>query len=588
MQSAEEVGVDVRELANDSTTPTVARRTTRSQRRLLSESGIITILSFGAYLAVAMLLDFKYYVFPGDAMARMANGFYVLFSRDPHLGAIGFVWTPLTSILDLFFLLFKGIWPALATHDVAGSLTSVCAMAASVYQVRAILADWGVPRTPRILLVALFALNPMIMYYAANGMSEAVYVFTLTAATRYLLRWIRDQDSTRSLVYAAIMLALAFLGRNEAVASAGLGTALVMVLAFEHSTGTRHHRVMAAATDGTVFVTPFAVTFAAWAISGYVLTHQLLAQFQVNALQVSIAGIRLQSATSRLMHEFHALSYIGPLLPIALVLAVVVALKRHDSQPWAIVCILGGALAFSLVSYVNGSIFPWFRFYILVVPIEVLFVGYVLSPGRSTKPERIHAESPQPSRNGSSRPQTRGRTTMLVSAVGVLAALVIVGPSLPATAKGMFNPIIGPEENQDLGFIFHRHLTAEDIDSKHHYAHVLSISQFIGRMHLPDGSVVTDDSVECVPEIVVTSPKAKVFVIPNDRDFDRILADPLTFHAHFMLVPAPVGLSAHNAINQEYPNIYRASEAFVRVAHSFPGTGNCPAFHLLRVVGYTS
>lgn len=177
---------------------------------------------------------------------------------------------------------------------------------------------------------------------------------------------------------------------------------------------------------------------------------------------------------------------------------------------------------------------------------------------------------------------------MLVSAVGVLAALVIVGPSLPATAKGMFNPIIGPEENQDLGFIFHRHLTAEDIDSKHHYAHVLSISQFIGRMHLPDGSVVTDDSVECVPEIVVTSPKAKVFVIPNDRDFDRILADPLTFHAHFMLVPAPVGLSAHNAINQEYPNIYRASEAFVRVAHSFPGTGNCPAFHLLRVVGYTS
>jgi len=533
-----------------------------------------------------MLLDFKYLIFPGDAMARMANGFYVLFSRDPHLAAIGFVWTPLTSIFDLFFLLFKGIWPALATHDVAGSLTTVCAMAGTVYQLRAILAEWGVARAPRLVLVALFALNPMILYYSANGMSEALYLFTLTAATRYLLQWMRNPAGQRSIVYAAAMLALAFLGRNEAVAAAGLGSALVVAVVFRRTPGTRHERIMAAATDGTVFVLPFATTFAAWAIAGYVLTHQLLAQFQVNALQVSIAGIRLQSASSRFVHEVHAFWYIAPLFPIALIWAIVVARKRHDSQPWAIVCILGGCLAFSLVSYLNGSIFPWFRFYIVAVPMEVLFVGYALSTTRSAAHASAQAATQGASNNGSTHPVIRQRDAAMLSLIGVLAALVVVGPSLPATAKGMLNPIIGPEETQDLGFVFHHQLTAEDIGSKQHYSHILSISHYIGSLHLANGSVLADDSVECVPEVIVTSPNAKVFVIPNDRDFQQILADPLTFGTDFMLVPAAVGLSADNAMNNEYPNIYGGRSSFVNLVHSFPGMANCPAFHLFRVIGH--
>ena len=33
------------------------------------------------------------------------------------------------------------------------------------------------------------ALNPMILYYGANGMAEAVYLFFLTAAVYFLIRW---------------------------------------------------------------------------------------------------------------------------------------------------------------------------------------------------------------------------------------------------------------------------------------------------------------------------------------------------------------------------------------------------------------
>ena len=69
--------------------------------------------SFAAYLTVAMVLDFHYLSFAGDAVSRMANGFYMLHSRDPHLAAVGFVWNPLSSVADLPLLLFNSWFPVL-------------------------------------------------------------------------------------------------------------------------------------------------------------------------------------------------------------------------------------------------------------------------------------------------------------------------------------------------------------------------------------------------------------------------------------------------------------------------------------------
>ena len=79
--------------------------------RLMSEDGVVTLIAFAIYLTVAILLDFKYQILPLDAVSRMANGYYVLWSRDPHLAAVGFVWSPLQSFADIPLLLFKPLVP---------------------------------------------------------------------------------------------------------------------------------------------------------------------------------------------------------------------------------------------------------------------------------------------------------------------------------------------------------------------------------------------------------------------------------------------------------------------------------------------
>ncbi|WP_415635168.1 hypothetical protein, partial [Propionibacterium acidifaciens] len=80
------------------------------RRRWCRAGGRAGAAAFVCYLAVALWLSAHDLVFP-DAMSRVANGYYVLFSRDPHLAAIGFVWNPLPSLAAIPLLLATPLWP---------------------------------------------------------------------------------------------------------------------------------------------------------------------------------------------------------------------------------------------------------------------------------------------------------------------------------------------------------------------------------------------------------------------------------------------------------------------------------------------
>ena len=62
------------------------------------ESAWIFGISLVLNLVLAYFLFFVWHIGNSDALSRTANAYYVLYSRDPHLAAIGFVWPPLSSI----------------------------------------------------------------------------------------------------------------------------------------------------------------------------------------------------------------------------------------------------------------------------------------------------------------------------------------------------------------------------------------------------------------------------------------------------------------------------------------------------------
>ena len=252
--------------------------------RTLSEGRLVFLLSFGLYFAVAWLLDLKYRTFWPDSVSRMANGFYILYSRDPHLAAVGFVWEPLQSIADAVFLIGNHLWPALSHNNMAGSLVSALAMAGAAYQICAALREWDVSRVPRLVLTAFVALNPLVMLYGGNGVSEGLYVFTLVASTRYLLRWVHKGD-LRSLAYAGVALGFGYLTRNEAVGGVALGAIVVGLVSLSRADGTRLSRVKTAMADLAIFVAPPFIAAAGWAITSFVITGEFFAAAPIRLRQ---------------------------------------------------------------------------------------------------------------------------------------------------------------------------------------------------------------------------------------------------------------------------------------------------------------
>ena len=104
-------------------------------------------------------------------------------------------------------------------------------------------------------LTLVFGINPMILYYAGNGMSDMLYTFLLVMTTRYFLRWLHD-GGLRPLVYAGSALGLAYLNRYEALGAAGMAGLVVLGVSYWRSQGQVKARIMGASADATIFLAP--------------------------------------------------------------------------------------------------------------------------------------------------------------------------------------------------------------------------------------------------------------------------------------------------------------------------------------------
>jgi hypothetical protein len=171
-------------------------------------------------------------------------------------------------------------------------------------------------------------------------------------------------------------------------------------------------------------------------------------------------------------------------------------------------------------------------------------------------------------------------------AATVLVFLVMV-PTTASTLKTMSNPKIAILETQQLGFIFHAHPDRADLDNKANYGWILKMGDYFTNRHFPGGDVVVDNFPECVPPLLTTVGQPKIFVIPNDRDYQRILADPVSFHAHYILEADPVAFP-NTSINQQYPNLWKTGAEFTKMVHDFPSQAACPEFRLFHVLHHSN
>ncbi|MGE2729299.1 glycosyltransferase family 39 protein [Mycolicibacterium vaccae] len=520
------------------------------------------------YFAVGALLILRYNLFDPDAPSRVANAGYVFLSRDPHLSAIGFVWNPLPSLVQIPVLALADWWPELKTHGLAATVQSALFMSGAAVMVRGIAVDRGVRPVWRQVAVICFALQPMIIVYGASGMSEAAEIFCIVWCVRHLLRWVRTRREG-DLALAGLALGVGYLARYEVVV-AGVGAALVVAAVVLHAS--RDRRGWTSAALLVLIVTfPLLTAFVAWAVTGWVVTGELFATLSSkygNGHQVEAAIQKAGPQTRAASDDWVVISArifgMQPFVGVATAAAVGIAVVRRRVDALVPLAVFGPVLAFAAWGQYTSTTFGWFRFYLLAIPMVVCMALACWAPSHDDRAE--------------------SRADTVTRRVGALLLSVSVLIGFPVTIRATMDDRIGNQQLQfglvqlndperyPPGELWYRRLMVDD----------RQLAAFFDRRNLPPGAVLMDTFNTW--GIWLASDNPKQFLITSDYDFTAALNRPWAFGVEYVVATSP-SLGDSDAVSQRYPTMWADGAGFATRVLSVSGASGDERFRVYRVLG---
>jgi len=525
---------------------------------------IAFVVPFAALLIAGSFLALHYHSVLGDAASREANAYYVFFSNDPHLAAIGFVWNPLTSVSEMPLILLKGIWPALTSDALAANIMSSVFMAGACYQIFRFMEDIGVRRVVRWVLLACFLANPMVFYYGANGMSEALFIFTLVATTRRLAGWL-EHGGTRDLVGAAFWLGLAYAARNEAALAAVLAFAVVVAVSLARSTGSSHYRRMSALTDGALLIGPFALSFLGWALTSEIIVGHFFEQLSSiygNAAQVrAAASTQLAHPAPYLIQSaIDAIAATAPLMLVVLAVGGWRTWRERDLRILAPLAVFGGVQVFLVATFAARQLNVQLRYFMYAIPLTVLLAGFVARPlpksaseSREEQVEALEGRTPQ-------YLNVRRRQRKALSVIAAVGAVALVVPGLFTTDHELFHSTFGALDADQLTWVLYPGSVSAlaDASFRTQFAGIQQEAAALDALHAPRGGIMVDDAVDCIPQILLASKDPREFTIPNDANFSGKFGAPYQFGVRYIIASNPgSGLGGNDSVDLHLPGIYQ-------------------------------
>lgn len=541
---------------------------------------LVYALSLAAYASLGYWLQVRHGFILGDALSRVQASESVLYSRDPHLAAIGFIFTPLTAMLEIPSMLLMPFWPELTERGFAGSIMSAIFMAGAVLQIYTIGSDRGLPRSYVGAITALFACNPMIAFYGSNGMSEAPFIFFLTWAVRRLILWVVDDDVHHLITAGGIAMGLAYLTRYDAVGTVAAAGLLVGVTTFLR--GRRRLRLRRALLDVLLVSMPGFVAFLGWAVTSWLITGDAFAQFTSQygnaAILKQSGGATASSFGEGLAFALICITLLAPtLVPIAAWAGILRWRRPHGAVLVVPILMYGAVLAFQTYTFATGATFPFLRFYIVAIPFAACLALLAVPDGKLVVPKR-------PGRNAPTDPGENSTRYGRFAYVPVALAFAV---TVPVSAYGMRLPAYAPQEYA-LATVLHP--DPNDVSPQKAVERRIAatfsterqIADYLDRLDLPESSVITDTVYGFA--VVVASEKPRTFVVPSDPDFVQMLNDPSAHGIKYLLAVPPTGRGVSDALNQRYPTLYETGADIATLELEIPNHGDSqPDWRLYRV-----
>jgi hypothetical protein len=510
-------------------------RETLRKHETLTIFGISTML----YLCVSVVINLVLVIGNGDALSRTANAYYVFYSRDPHLAAIGFVWPPLPSFLQLPLL------PILRIFNIslmAGPIVTSFFGAGVLVLLNFILARFDLPEKLRWLLVGLTMIHPNFLYLSASGMSEPLMLFFFLVV---VWGFMQLPDGARSWVACGIGLALAFMVRYEALAMMA-GVAVGIIIIQWDSKGDWRSEM-----EGRLLavLVPPAYSVIMWMFFNWIVMGS---PFYFQKSEYSLAAAMDIAQNVGVSHPlylawgniFYTLSYavlrlfqqnVEFLIGMAVVLFLI--LLRKDKKMFALLLVMASIPAFTSYQVFTGSLPTWLRYWYSAIAFGAVIIGMVYSLA-----------------------DTRWRKWLVGGLVAAFIASLPIslftmrindtGRDVQRFSAYLVAPQEEPPLRKDDGYYIYRHdapIIARELDK---------VSA--------DGLVMVDASKSYSIIMMVQHPER--LMITNDLDFQEAFEHPQG-KVGYILIPEIV-----NIFTKRYPGMFEGKLNWVELVYDFQTT----------------
>ncbi len=510
----------------------------------------VFVVSATLNLIAAWLLSYVWGIGNADALSRTTNASYVLFSRDPHLAAIGFVWPVLPSTLQLPFL---PLLHTLGHPEFAGPLVSSLANAGVMATLCAILGRFGVTGWTRLLWLVPVQFHPQFWYLASNGMAEPLSTLFLMLAVLFFL-----SVTTEVLAPAALGLSLAgaFFVRYE-VLSTTAAVALALLVqrwALPEARSARGAGLSGrlsrlvrqdwAVLEGLLLtaLAPICYAIGLWLLANWMIMGTPLF-FADSAYSLAKApDVPLNNGPTYALHaQIHSpllsLGYaLWRLFEVNLTLLVVavpvflLAVRKGDRRVLGLLIIVFGTFALPTYEVYKGTLPGYMRYWSLTTPFAVVVAGaliaFLATMGRRWAPLARYAVA---------------ALLFLSAGVNVVA---LAGEGLNSGDEHRLgNHLIGNVQ-ADNGP--HGLLQADFNYQKHHDGEILA--PLLDR-YSAHGLTMIDTETGFSAILFTHHPER--LAISSDRDFRAILANPRRYLRYIFVTDPRIG-KERDIVNQHF------------------------------------
>ena len=506
------------------------------------EGRILALFVLAVSLFVGYELVFRYQVVYGDAMSRALSGLYTVFRPHFHLAAIGFLWNPLPSLLAIPFALLRGFWPPLMQLGFAANIISAGFAAVGVFHLNRLAWRFGLGRWTRIAVCLLYVVNPMMLLYGGNGMTDGMECAILIACVDQMLSYLMD-DNLMGIVKAGTWLAAAFMVRHETV-PIGAAFALGILLTVYR----RDRDWQKAIGISIAFLFPVFTAGITWIFLNWMIMHNPLYfadSHYSNAAQLS-SGIYNTAAvvadrhnlTATVLNVWGFMRLFWP-FPIAFAAAALSWFFQRSKSPVLPIALgsLGAPALQALLLYGHRSA-DWARFFIYYIPFGFMLFAFSLSLVKATARKWL-----------------------------ALGAVVVLLSADYGTWQTLHSPVWGHGDHGVVSHIEYGTPLNRGQNAMYKIIDGRSVAAYINTHSNLRVLMSSFVSFSIIP--LITNPGQIVFT--NDADFKAVLLNPRGRVNAILAAPINGFTQASDAITRTYPALWSGGVPWTRLIKSFPG-----------------